>query len=313
MAVFQSKIPFTFVVSFVLLCGSCRTTAHLPADPKGIYGEDGRKDVYEANLSSRARKLADATAIRVSESGVKLEKDGSFNLLPTTFRDLYKVCADERFASQPLVGNCSGFLIGPDLLATAGHCIRDLDFCKSKLWVFGFMLDEKDKDLSRAKAEDVYRCAEIKHLALRNPGVNNMDLAVIRLDRPVQGREPVALNGKEAAPGDRLLMMGYPTGLPLKVTGDERTVIRSPEQDDAGNQFWLSNLDGFVGNSGSPVFRAHDLSLVGVFVFGDKDFSADGDCRKSIRRGDDEGAGERIVPVSYLIPVSHAGCCQGSL
>jgi V8-like Glu-specific endopeptidase len=95
-------------------------------------------------------------------------------------------------------------------------------------------------------------------------------------------------------------MIGHPLGMPMKVTGDDKSIIRTTESDRAGNIFWSTNLDGFTGNSGSPVFREEDQSLVGIFVYGDKDFDESLGCRKSIKRSDEEGLGERVVPVKYL-------------
>lgn len=279
---------------------ACKTVSSAGADPSGIYGTDGRRDVYEANLTPAERRLADSVAVRVATSGTRELPDGVIDLEPTTLKNLYKVCDGERFAAQPVVGACSGFLIAPDLLATAGHCVKSEETCKQYLWVFGYMLDAKDKDISRARTEDVYRCAKVERLSMRQPGIDYLDVALVRLDRPVVGRDPVPLDGSPSKIGDKVKMMGYPLGLPLKITGDEKTIIRVTETDPAGHSFWLTNLDGYTGNSGSPVFRAEDLSLVGIFVMGDKDFSTDEGCRRSIQRGDDEGMGERVVPAHYL-------------
>jgi hypothetical protein len=260
------------LVALTLSLSACKTTGLMESPFSGIYGEDDRKDVYEANLNPKERELANAVAVRVKASGTQTLPDGSIDLKPTPLKALYKTCDGERFENQPLVGACTGFLIGPDLLATAGHCVKSDEICKQYLWVFGYMLDAKDKDVSRSKPGDVYQCSKIERISLRKPGTDHLDYAVIRLDRPVTGRAPISLAGKEARLSDKVKMIGHPLGIPLKVTGNEKTIIRSTEDDQSGHTFWITNLDGFTGNSGSPVFREEDQSLVGIFVNGDKDF-----------------------------------------
>src|SRR5690606_25377246 len=51
-------------------------------------------------------------------------------------------CSSERFTEQPNPGMCSGFLIAPDLIATAGHCVTLDNFCEEYEWVFDYKVDE---------------------------------------------------------------------------------------------------------------------------------------------------------------------------
>jgi V8-like Glu-specific endopeptidase len=288
------------LVALTLSLSACKTTGSMESPFTGFYGEDDRKDIYEASLNPKERELANAVAVRVKASGTQTLPDRSIDLKPTPLKALYKTCDGERFENQPLVGGCTGFLIGPDLLATAGHCVKSDEICKQYLWVFGYMLDTKDKDVSRSKPWDVYQCSKIERISLRKPGTDYLDYAVIRLDRPVTGRAPIPLTGTDARVGHKVKMIGHPLGMPMKVTGDDKSIIRTTESDRAGHIFWSTNLDGFTGNSGSPVFREEDQSLVGIFVYGDKDFDESLGCRESIKRSDEEGLGERVVPVKYL-------------
>src|SRR5690606_7912461 len=97
------------------------------------------------------------------------------------------LCSDQRFAAQVTPGSCSGFLVGPDVLVTAGHCVSNQKKCEDKFWVFGFTREEA-ADLTLS-GENVYKCSQVLYQVL-NQGDKN-DYAVIKLDRPVEGREPL--------------------------------------------------------------------------------------------------------------------------
>lgn len=84
-----------------------------------IFGTDDR-----VQPSGAFRALARSTALQVplnfvSEGNGKLDLD--FSALSD--RSNYNFCSDEPFASEkvsPIA--CTGFLVAPDLLVTAGHC-----------------------------------------------------------------------------------------------------------------------------------------------------------------------------------------------
>jgi V8-like Glu-specific endopeptidase len=65
--------------------------------------------------------------------------------------------------------------------------------------------------------------------------------------------------------GERLAVIGYPSGLPLKIADDG--VVRRLEK-----HFFVTNLDTYHGNSGSPVLNAATGVVEGILVRGDEDF-----------------------------------------
>jgi hypothetical protein len=100
------------------------------------------------------------------------------------------------------------------------------------------------------------------------------DYAIIELDREVLDREPVRLNlDSIARKDDRLLIMGHPMGLPLKVASNAR-VIKN------GKKFFATNLDSFQGNSGSPVFNVNTGEVEGILVRGKADTLRANSCSK---------------------------------
>jgi hypothetical protein len=59
-----------------------------------------------------------------------------------TLEEAYGVCANEPNAQDLTIGKCTGFLVGPDLLVTAGHCVTSDFSCKEDYkWIFEFRDD----------------------------------------------------------------------------------------------------------------------------------------------------------------------------
>jgi len=171
------------------------------------------------------------------------------------------ICPDERFVEQPILPDCTGFLISEDLLVTAGHCVETAYQCSSFRWVFGY-----EKGVEKIKRSDVYNCAEIISHDLANSSFMTRDYSIIRLDRPVLDREilPIRLRGRVSV-GEELAVIGHPTGLPMKIA-DNATV------QNARINFFYSNLDTFSGNSGSPVIGVNTQQVEGILVEGEEDF-----------------------------------------
>lgn len=131
-------------------------------------------------------------------------------------------------------------------MLTAGHCINN---CNSSRFVFNYALTPAGT-LPAITSDDVYRCVEFITYAQSQSG---LDYTVVRLDRPVVGREPAPVRLSTAALpiGAPLLVAGFPGGLPLKIADNASVRSNHPAL-----QHFVSNLDTFRGNSGSGVFDA---------------------------------------------------------
>lgn len=114
------KIIFLFV-TFGLV--GCNTTSRRRSPTKGIYGDDGRKDLFEANLSPAQRMLADSTAIMIGDRSVSITPSGDGILPMKTWGAWANVCPSERFADQPAPGSCSGFLDTCLFSLRTDHCL----------------------------------------------------------------------------------------------------------------------------------------------------------------------------------------------
>ncbi|OUR97944.1 hypothetical protein A9Q84_07040 [Halobacteriovorax marinus] len=188
-----------------------------------------------------------------------------------TLGDRINACSEERFTKQPTLMSCTGFLVGKDLLVTAGHCMTSNFDCSGNKWVFGFT-----EGIDKIPSNSVYNCKEVvSQEQISLPFIGTTDYAVIRLDRPVTDRAPLKFrtSGKIRSKAD-VLVIGHPLGLPLKIA-DNATVRGT-----FGKTF-NANLDTYGGNSGSPVFNARTGLVEGVLVQGAEDLDYQGSCTAS--------------------------------
>ena len=122
----------------VTLVTLCMAPAVNAATPKVIYGDDNRVFAEDSN-NDLYKKLAASTAVQIKNENlelVKSEEGESYKVSPVKLQDSFaKVCADEDFAQTVNAGNCSGFLVGEDLLVTAGHCIPSQEACDGAKWL----------------------------------------------------------------------------------------------------------------------------------------------------------------------------------
>ncbi|MCA9438969.1 MAG: trypsin-like peptidase domain-containing protein, partial [Candidatus Omnitrophica bacterium] len=208
------------------------------------------------------------------------------------------VCPEEPYYNQPTPGFCSAFLIGPDLVATAGHCVNAFN-ATNIAFVFGFQMEDEETPVNRFPYENVYFGAE---LVARQGSTCSNDWSIVRLDRPVENRLPLSVRRHGIVPDNQeLVVIGYPVGLPVKISGGAR--VRS----NVGFRTFVANLDTYAGNSGSAVFNADTLEVEGILVCGETDFvfeSGEG-CRVSNRCPDSGCRGEdvtRATEWSGLLP-----------
>ena len=263
---------------------------NVPWDPstltgdKVIHGVDDRIDVYEETDSFRVDLSNSVCALmpdfRVSDNG-----DGTSTILAaqyTQFGD--PACAEEPFGDQPTAAFCTGFLVGEDLIATAGHCFDEADIPITR-FVFGWVMEDATTAATVIPDSQIYTAVEIVGRELIG---SEFDWAVLRVDRPVvvPGALPLEIRRSGTVPlGAQVGVIGHPSGLPMKIAfGDETVVVFN-----SAPGFFAANLDTYAGNSGSPVFNATTGVVEGILVRGAPDYVDTGSCFVSDVLADNEG------------------------
>lgn len=239
-----------------------------------LYGQDSRQLIRRSSNSlSPSRSVAimiPNTDISDSSAGPHLKKMNTAPLSENQY-----LCPSERFSNlQSFYVSCTGFLIAPDLLVTAGHCAATFgevrnetnSYCTDFSWYFDFEVDVfGNVNTNNIPAEKIYQCAEIIHAAHTSEPVSEKeiifkdDFAIIKLKRAVLDRAPLKLTSSRPTPGSSISMIGHPLGGPKisvagKVLSNEATYDRAA-------------ASGFDGNSGSPVFDSRG-AVFGILVRG---------------------------------------------
>ena len=170
------------------------------------------------------------------------------------------------YRDQPLLGYGSGFLVAQDVIATAGHCVEGFNI-SGICTFFDFEMRNHKIELTRQPSE-VYYAVEALKVVIDPDGT---DYALVQLDRPVSGVMPLAIIAGDVTLGTPVYVIGHPVGLPKKVAFGAKVLDNSP------GTYFLTNLDTFAGNSGSPVLTEDHL-VCGILVGGAPDFVKKGDC-----------------------------------
>lgn len=257
-----------------------------------IYGDDAREEAYEAPDLALAHRVRSALVAVILDRDVDLREAASPDVIWSAPNLIERrgVCASERFADQPSVATCTGILVEPDLVLTAGHCARSLN-CAELSLVFDFFYESAGSPRS-VDAADVHRCREI--VDYRVPTLDEgLDYGWIRLDRPA-GEEHTPLEVERRAPsirlGEPLQMFDFGAGVPLKTQRGGSVVDPRAEALD----YFVSDLDAFGGSSGAPVLDA-DGRVLGILASGRADFELSGDGCLVSSRLDPAVAAERVT------------------
>ena len=254
---------------------------------KVIYGDDNRVDVIDYP-DQDVQLAASSVAAMIPQNRV----NSSGELSGQEIGKKYSLCDDQRFRDQKIIANCTGFLVDDDLLVTAGHCMPDTKLCGDEKWVFGF-----HGESYQVSPDDIYSCKKV--VSVVDSSDSDIDYALIQLDRVVSNRAPLKIRRKgSVSVGESLIIMGHPTGLPLKIA--DQAQIRSKN-----NVYFTANLDSFGGNSGSPVLNEQTLEVEGILVRGEDDYINRGECRVVNECADNACDGEESTLISLVQGLDH--------
>ncbi|WP_198658926.1 trypsin-like peptidase domain-containing protein [Winogradskyella tangerina] len=241
---------------------------------RGVFGDDDRVEVKDAE---GFQDFARATAVMVSRNNIFNEEFYSWSLrekIQNKYGRDIKISDDVRFLDQPAIGSCTGFLIAPDILVTAGHCINSMEEAEGIVWVFDYTSDLKfinNRKLNFSE-DNIYEVESI--ITSKLDDETEDDYAVLKLKRK-SDRTPYRFRTSGSVlNGGAINTIGSPKGLPLKFSTNAVVVDISP------SNWFKSDIDSFPGNSGGPVFDENGF-LEGILVRGavtyDDDWSLTGD------------------------------------
>ena len=242
------------------------------AQQKVIYGTDDRQDVFEVTDPASLNDIESVVSL-FDASDVVDNGDGTSTLQTRNFRTSQNLCPTERFGEQPLGCFCSGFLVAPDIIATAGHCVNASNVTSVR-FVFGFRM--LDAETAQTRVNNTEICSGVSIIGREEIGTG-ADWALVRIDRAITNH-PLAQIRKEGKVSDSqaVHVIGHPVGLPTKFAGGAAVRDNQPAA------FFVANLDTYGGNSGSPVFNSDTHVVEGILVRGETDFAMSGTCRVSL-------------------------------
>ena len=247
--------------------------AAVKAKQKVIYGKDDRQDYYEVQDRPDILKDIESTVSLFESGNIHDLGDGTSEITTQKFGDAYDLCSNEKFREQPIGAFCSGFLVAPDKIATAGHCINHNNVQDIR-FVFGFRMNGANNPTTKINNSEIYKGESIIGREFSDDGT---DWALVKLDRKVENHPYVKIRKQGKISDNQVVhVIGHPCGLPLKFA--DNSFVR----DNTKPSFMTCNLDTYGGNSGSPVFNSDTHEVEGVLVRGETDFEPSGNCNISL-------------------------------
>jgi V8-like Glu-specific endopeptidase len=249
---FSGLIPTLLVCGGVALALLAGGAGEIPS--QGFT--DTRQEVYQ--LTGQHKADADSVVALFPASSVSDQGDGTSALLTVKYGEFFHLCPSEQFREQPSGSSCSGVLVAPDVIATAGHCIVGEPMTAFS-YVFGYRMRDETTPAVVINNRDIYQAREV--IAWQLDDNTGSDWALVRLDRPVANHRIAQIRqAGTIRNGQTVHVIGHPLGLPAKFAPG--TV-----QANTATAFFTS-IPSYPGNSGSPVFHSTTHALEGILTRG---------------------------------------------
>ncbi len=229
---------------------------------RAIRGHGIRMDMYEISDRGIKRNARAVVSIWMKDN-IEDNLNGFFSLRHKQYGESFNLYRSEPYYMQPIAEGrlCTGFLVGENVIATAGHCADERNV-KALRFVFGYEMKGPNDPVTQVPNADIYNGAEIIGMVY-DPMDSGADWALVKLDRSVTGRDIVTLSKIDICLGRPVYVLGHPCGLPLKYVPDQPVTGMN-------RAFFSAELTVYGGNSGSPVFSSDTHQVVGILVRGDQ-------------------------------------------
>jgi V8-like Glu-specific endopeptidase len=253
-----------------------------------IFGQDDRLNVA-SHFDQKAAIWADSVAILGEPGSLCIPNGDDCTVALTPMSTLVltdpstdpvggPLCSDQRFADESRAAGetCTAFYVGNNRFITAAHCI-DAAKCNDDPIsgagvLFGFTTDAQGNvPTSVPRDGNFYTCQSIvqRELQVLNPG--RIDYAIFEVTPPVVGHRPLTLRRSgaisagppaESTPATPLGVIGHGLGLPMKASLNGQT------RNNTNTSHFYHTIDGFPGDSGSPVMNLLEGVVEGIHVAG---------------------------------------------
>ena len=269
----MSKSITFFIATAVLAqaaLGACAVEVGSSSDPdvalseqEVVYGAYDWREYTDFAAASPVRRWADATGFMLHTQGLYCLSGICTVLTSETIYnyndagDDLPICDDEVLgtAESAITGQCTVALVGPQLVATAGHCFSDTTAqdCSNQRVVFGY--HAKSGYEADIPESDVYSCTQVIARTTTTP-----EYALFKLDRPVTGRVPLWIRRSgDPVTGKALTALGHPAKVSLKI--DQGASIKVVTANEIG-----TNPDTAKGSSGGPMIDTATGVVEGLHV-----------------------------------------------
>lgn len=286
-----------FLTLFTTLFSASALKAEVPSIQGlgAVYGVDDREFVSNKS-DKKIQELSKSIALIVTVDRIDV---GMFKtrINAANSQEELNMCVSERFVTAPALPGCTGFLVAPNILASAGHCFQTEDDCANKKIIFDVEAKKQSRKGYSVNSNTVYSCSKIISNQYDPSRPDLQDYALIQLDRAPKNRLPLKLNlTKKIADKEKVFMIGHPFGMPLMLSP------RGAVNNNSSELQFSANLDSFEGNSGSPVFNAKTFEVEGILVNGQQDLVQDPKIECYRNAVYDGGGLEGVFRASELAP-----------
>ncbi len=161
----------------------------------------------------------------------------------------------------------TGFLVSPDTLLTAGHCIYDLDYGFGQARTITAVFDNQTEN----NADHVYTAKEVfvpSGYINSDDGDTDYDFGLIRLHEPVEDTSRVVRVSTFDAGISRqnLLLAGFPYSNSVPVEEQKMLEARGITDHIIGRRTLMHYIDSASGQSGSPMLDSKN-NVVAIHTF----------------------------------------------